>query len=110
MNTTNPVELLRGYDTRLRALARPMPGGKVDQGMLWRGISFRLANENLVASMEQIVEVLTNPLVSRVPGAKPWVRGVTNVEARWLLSSRWRISLTCPKPPGCAVSARSSLS
>ena len=51
----------------------------------WVGIGFRLGTENFVASRSDIREVLPVPdQVTRVPGAKPWLRGITNVRGQLL--------------------------
>lgn len=78
----HPVTQLRRYDERFQALPRTLPAGDVNAGTYWRGIAFRIGQTQLTASMEQVSEVLTDPLVSRVPGAKPWVRGLANVRGR----------------------------
>jgi twitching motility protein PilI len=79
---SHPIALLREFDERYRALSRGLPGGAVEPGTTWRGIGFRLAGHDLVASMEQVREVLTDPIASRVPGSKNWVRGLANVRGR----------------------------
>ena len=47
----NPIGLLREFDERFRRLNQQLPGGAVDQGVMWRGIGFRLAGEQFVAGM-----------------------------------------------------------
>ena len=78
----HPVAQLRHYDERFKELPRSLPGGQLEAGVLWRAIGFRVGRYHLAASMEQVREVLSDPLVSRVPGAKPWVRGLANVRGR----------------------------
>ena len=78
----HPVSLLRQYDQRFAATARGLPGGQVDAGAMWRAIGFRIGAIRLAASMEQVREILTDPQVSRVPGSKPWVKGLANVRGR----------------------------
>ncbi|MEM7406737.1 MAG: chemotaxis protein CheW [Pseudomonadota bacterium] len=78
----HPVTQLRQYDEQFRALARGLPGGKVDAGAVWRAIGFRVSGVQLAASMEQVREILTEPQVSRVPGSRPWVKGLANVRGR----------------------------
>ena len=78
----HPVAQLRHYEDRFKASPRDLPGGQLEAGVLWRAIGFRIGRFHLAASMDQVREVLTDPLVSRVPGAKPWVRGLANVRGR----------------------------
>ncbi|NKC15225.1 MAG: chemotaxis protein CheW [Gammaproteobacteria bacterium] len=82
MDNSNLIALLREYDFRLSSKPPGLPGAEVEQGTLWRGIGFRLAGENLVSSLDQVLEVLTDPLISPVPGAKSWVKGIANVRGR----------------------------
>jgi len=49
---------------------------------IWRGIGFRLQTTYLVTSIDSIREVLPYDETSRwakVPGAKPWIKGLTNL-------------------------------
>ena len=80
--SVHPVTQLRRYDERFQQLARALPTGAAAAGTVWRGIAFRIGNARLTSSMEQVREVLTDPLISRVPGSKPWVRGLANVRGR----------------------------
>jgi twitching motility protein PilI len=51
----------------------------------WVGIAFRLGSENFVANRADVREVMPLPeQMTRVPGAKPWLRGVTNVRGQLL--------------------------
>jgi len=47
---------------------------------MWRGVAFRLSDNYLVTSLSEIREIL--PYIGRlakVPGAKPWVKGLANI-------------------------------
>ncbi|HKJ94776.1 MAG TPA: chemotaxis protein CheW [Gammaproteobacteria bacterium] len=50
----------------------------------WVGVGFRLGGRPYVAAMGEITEILTYPELSRVPHAKPWVRGIANVRGNLL--------------------------
>lgn len=78
----NPLAALRAFDARFRALSAGLPGGADDRPGVWRGIGFSLAGHDFVAPMSEVREVLSDPLVSRVPGARPWVRGLANMRGR----------------------------
>ena len=44
----------------------------------WSGISFELRDQTLLVPMKSVSEVMLPPVVTRIPGAKPWVLGVAN--------------------------------
>ncbi len=51
----------------------------------WVGIGFRLGAERFVTSRADVREVLPIPeQVTRVPGAKPWLRGIANLRGQLL--------------------------
>ena len=50
----------------------------------WRGVGFRLGQRRLVSSFEEVVEILSLPPVTPVPGAQPWMLGVANVRGSLL--------------------------
>jgi twitching motility protein PilI len=79
-----PFELLRELDRRARAAAQ----GKSDaaaSGAEWVGIAFRLGGEAFLLAREETREVMSYPAaVTRVPGAKGWVRGLSNLRGQLL--------------------------
>jgi twitching motility protein PilI len=50
----------------------------------WIGMGFRLGEVRLVASLSEVHEILMYPLVSRIPGTRPWVKGIANVRSSLL--------------------------
>lgn len=50
----------------------------------WRGVGFRLGQRRLVSSFDEVVEILSLPQVTPVPGAQPWMLGVANVRGNLL--------------------------
>jgi twitching motility protein PilI len=51
----------------------------------WIGVAFRLASQRFVTARADVREVL--PLaeqVTRIPGAKPWLRGIANIRGQLL--------------------------
>lgn len=76
-------ELLLDIDRRCRLLAADLP---LQESRLqtWSGIGFRLGEHCFVAPMGEIAEVLQAPRLSRIPGVKSWVTGVTNLRGRLL--------------------------
>lgn len=79
-----PFEALLELERRARALASANVSADeaVDE---WVGIAFRLGGEHFVANRADVREVMPVPeAMTRVPGAKPWLRGVTNVRGQLL--------------------------
>jgi twitching motility protein PilI len=50
----------------------------------WSGVGFTLAGQRMVAPMAEVAEIFSVPNSTRLPGVKPWVRGVANVRGRLL--------------------------
>jgi twitching motility protein PilI len=50
----------------------------------WTGMGFRLGEVRLVASIDEVHEILMYPVVSRIPGTRPWVKGIANVRSSLL--------------------------
>jgi twitching motility protein PilI len=79
-----PFELLVELERRARAAiaAREGTPASADE---WVGIGFRLGAERFVTSRADVREVLPIPeQVTRVPGAKPWLRGIANLRGQLL--------------------------
>ena len=80
----HPFELLRELERRSRVAITGSPGEDVTTEE-WVGIGLRLGNERFVIGREEIREILMQPsTLTRVPGAKPWVRGLANVRGHLL--------------------------
>lgn len=80
----HPFELLRELERRSRMALTGSSGDDVNTEE-WVGIGLRLANERFVMSRSEIREILMLPsTLTRVPGAKPWVRGLANVRGHLL--------------------------
>ena len=79
-----PFELLRELDRRARIAAQGQPEA-VAAGAEWVGIAFRLGGEAFLIAREETREVLAYPAaVTRVPGARAWIRGLANVRGQLL--------------------------
>jgi twitching motility protein PilI len=72
-----PFELLAALERRNRAITvSPVQPASIE----WVGVALRLAGESFVVARDETREVLGVPAqLARVPGAKPWVRGLANV-------------------------------
>jgi twitching motility protein PilI len=77
-----PFALLRELERRGRAIA----GGRQDAvGREWVGVAFRLGAETFLVAREETREVMALPsFLTRVPGARPWIRGLANVRGQLL--------------------------
>jgi twitching motility protein PilI len=79
-----PFELLRELE-RLARAALTGQGRDAANEREWVGVAFRMSSENFLVAREETREVLGYPaVVTRVPGAKPWIRGVANVRGQLL--------------------------
>jgi twitching motility protein PilI len=79
-----PYELLAELERRGRAVSATVPQeGAV--GREWVGVALRMAGELYLVAREETREVSSVPLsLTRVPGAKPWVKGLANVRGHLL--------------------------
>jgi len=79
-----PFELLKELEKRSRAVT----AGNVPEaaaGQEWVGVAFRMGGETFLVAREETREVLGYPgVVTRIPGAKSWVRGLANVRGQLL--------------------------
>lgn len=79
-----PFELLKELEKRSRSVAA---GGTPDSqaGHEWVGVAFRMGGETFLVAREETREVLGYPAsVTRIPGAKTWVKGLANVRGTLL--------------------------
>src|SRR5690606_10234384 len=79
-----PFDLLRELE-RLARVALTGQGRDAAAEGGGVGVAFRLSSESFLAAREETREVLGYPsVVTRVPGAKPWIRGIANVRGQLL--------------------------
>ena len=82
-NKQPPILTLYQLDQRSKAYAHSLPQ-QLEVKSTWDGIAFKLGEFSLLAPMEQVGEILTINSISRIPGAKEWVRGIANVRGNLL--------------------------
>ena len=79
-----PFELLKELEKRSRAVTT----GNVAEaavGPEWVGVAFRMGGETFLVAREETREVLGYPAaVTRIPGAKNWVKGLAYVRGQLL--------------------------
>lgn len=79
-----PFELLQQLE-RMARKALSGQGRDATGEREWVGVAFRLNSENFLVAREETREVLGFPSVlTRVPGAKSWIRGLANVRGTLL--------------------------
>ncbi|MEO6173190.1 MAG: chemotaxis protein CheW [Arenimonas sp.] len=71
-------DLLRDYEQRSLVHAPGRPE-MIEAAGHWRGVGYRLGKRRFVSSFDEIVEIISLPGVTPVPGANPWMLGVANV-------------------------------
>ncbi len=79
-----PFELLKELEKRSRTVAA---GSAPDAGAgrEWVGVAFRMGGETFLVAREETREVLGYPaVITRIPGAKSWVKGLANVRGQLL--------------------------
>ena len=78
-----PFELLAELEGRCRAAAAGRSTASVQAE--WVGVGYRMRDTLLVSSRDQVKEVLNYPTaITRIPGAKRWLRGLANVRGSLL--------------------------
>ena len=79
-----PFELLKELEKRSRAVSAGSVAESV-VGREWVGVAFRMGGETFLVAREETREVLGYPAaVTRIPGAKSWVKGLANVRGQLL--------------------------
>jgi twitching motility protein PilI len=79
-----PFELLKELEKRSRSVtAGSAPDAAA--GQEWVGVAFRMGGETFLVAREETRDVLGYPaVVTRIPGAKVWVKGLANVRGQLL--------------------------
>ena len=65
----------------------------------WQGIAFMCHTQSFIVSLKHIVEIIAAPVVTSIPGAKPWFLGVTNLRGDLLPIVDLQYLLFCSKTP-----------
>jgi len=79
-----PFELLKELERRSRTVvAGNAP--EAATGLEWVGVAFRMGGETFLVAREETREVLGYPaVITRIPGAKNWVKGLANIRGQLL--------------------------
>ncbi len=79
-----PFELLAELERRGRTVSA-QHNPEASAGREWVGVALRMAGDLYLVAREETREVLGIPnSTTRVPGAKPWIRGLANVRGQLL--------------------------
>jgi twitching motility protein PilI len=79
-----PFELLKELEKRSRTTATAGPADAA-AGREWVGVACRMGGETFLIAREETREVLGYPaVITRIPGAKSWVKGLANVRGSLL--------------------------
>ncbi|MGS2717907.1 chemotaxis protein CheW [Eionea flava] len=81
--SSSAFEVLQSLAAKSMGAAQQLPA-QSDVVEQWRGVGFSLLGFDFVVPMEQLVEMLEVPTYTRLPGVKPWVKGVANIRGRLL--------------------------
>jgi twitching motility protein PilI len=81
--TPTPFDILADYERRSLAHVAGLPE-QIDAPGLWRGIGFRIGKRNLAAGFGEVVEIITLPPLTPVPGGDTWLLGVANIRSNLL--------------------------
>lgn len=77
----SPFALLVDIAKKSRSNANELPQ-KSEVVTYWRGVGFMLAGQKFVAPMGEVGEILQTPRVTKVPGVRNWMLGVSNIRGR----------------------------
>ncbi len=80
MPHSEPFALLQSLEQAV--LQGGLPVVPVSASARWLGIGFRLGTHHFLAPLGEVREVLLCPPLTRIPGTKPWVKGLGNVRGQ----------------------------
>jgi len=80
MDFNAAFRILADYEQRSLAHVAGVPE-QLDAPGLWRGIGFRLGDYRLVAAFSEVMEIISLPPTTPVPGSRPWLLGIANLRS-----------------------------
>jgi twitching motility protein PilI len=82
--STELLQILRDIEKRSREHSADALSGEEQQD-IWEAVLFSVAGERVATSLKEVREILNLPsIITSVPGAKGWVRGIANVRGNLL--------------------------
>jgi len=79
----HPFEQLKQLAQRVKDHAAPLPEAS-GKDNAWQAIAFRLNDATMLINMNSVSEVSPQPPVTKLPGVKRWVLGISNVRGEVL--------------------------
>lgn len=79
----SPFLVLADYEQRSLAHVAGLPE-QLDAPGLWRGVAYRIGSHRLASGFDEVVEILSMPALTPVPGSQAWLLGVANVRGNLL--------------------------
>ena len=79
----SPFLVLADFEQRSLAHVAGLPE-QLDAPGLWRGVAYRIGSHRLASGFGEVVEILSLPALTPVPGSQPWMLGVANVRGTLL--------------------------
>lgn len=79
----SPFAVLADYERRSLEHTPGTPE-QIDSAGLWRGVGYRLGDRRLASMFGEVIEIITLPGITPVPGGQPWLLGVANVRGSLL--------------------------
>ena len=79
----SPFLVLADYEQRSLVHVAGLPE-QLDAPGLWRGVAYRIGAHRLASGFDEVVEILSMPALTPVPGSQPWMLGVANVRGTLL--------------------------
>ena len=73
-----PFDILADYEQRSLGHAVRLPARELGPET-WRGVGYRIGEHRLVSSFGEVVEIMSMPPVTALPGAQPWLLGIGNL-------------------------------
>lgn len=97
MTNHDPFAVLLAIAERSQAQALELPP-KENAQTHWNGLGFSLLDQNFVAPMGEIGELMQVPAATRLPGVKHFVNGIANVRGRLMAILDLAIYFGSPSP------------
>lgn len=79
----HPYDLLEEMNSLCIRMADAFPS-EIKVTEFWKGIGFILGGNKYITPWDEVAEIQSLPTMTRVPGAKDWVKGVANVRGTLL--------------------------
>jgi twitching motility protein PilI len=81
--TTTAYALLLDFERRALDHRAEAPEAQSGPAM-WRGLCYGVSGVEVVSGISEIAEILVPPVLTFVPGARPWLQGIANLRGTLL--------------------------